>query len=267
MPRRPPRREWSTQPDIGAIESELTVKVEIWSDVACPWCYIGKRRFESALAQFAHQGEVEVTWRSFQLDPQAPTVPGKKVHEILAEKYGVSLGQAAAMNDRVSALAAVEGLEYHLDQTQYGNTFDAHRLVHLAAASGLQKQAEERLFQAYFTEGKALFDVPTLVELGSEIGIDVDEIRDMLSHDTYAEEVRSDERRADALGIRGVPFFAIDQRYGVSGAQPVQLFREVLERAWGDSHPLTVVAGDPQAEAEFCDGEGCTAGSVVEGEK
>ena len=244
------------------------MKVEIWSDVACPWCYIGKRRFESALGQFAHQGEVEVTWRSFQLDPQAPTVPGKKVHEILAEKYGVSLAQAAAMNDRVSALAAGEGLEYHLDHTQYGNTFDAHRLVQLAAASGLQQQAEERLFQAYFTEGKALFDIPTLVELGSEIGIDVDEVRDMLSHDTYADEVRSDERRADALGISGVPFFAIDQRYGVSGAQPAQLFSEVLERAWSDSHPLTVAdSGDPQAEAGVCDGESCATGGVVEGEK
>jgi predicted DsbA family dithiol-disulfide isomerase len=233
------------------------VKVEIWSDVACPWCYIGKRRFEAALAQFAHRDEVEVTWRSFQLDPQAPTEPGRRVNEILAEKYGVSLAQAAAMNDRVSTLAAGEGLEYHLDRAQYGNTFDAHRLIHLAASGGLQQQAEERLFQAYFTEGRALFDIPTLVNLGSEIGVNADEARDVLSHDTYAEAVRHDEQRAHALGINGVPFFAFDERYGVSGAQPAQLFLEVLEQAWDDSHPLTIVAGDAPEEGGVCDGETC----------
>ena len=159
------------------------MNVEIWSDVACPWCYIGKRRFESALAHFAHREQVEVTWRSYQLDPRAPHNPQKTVNEVLAQKYGVSLSQAAAMNERVSAIAAQEGLEYHLEQARYGNTFDAHRLIHLAATHGLQQEAEERLFKAYFTEGRALGDAGTLVQLVSELGIDGDEVHAVLSSD------------------------------------------------------------------------------------
>ncbi len=217
------------------------MKVEIWSDVACPWCYIGKRRFESALAHFAHREQVEVTWRSYQLDPGAPRDPGQTVNEILAQKYGVHLSQATAMNERVSAIAAQEGLEYHLGQAKYGNTFDAHRLIHLAATHGLQQEAEERLFQAYFTEGRALGDAETLVQLVSEIGIGADEARAVLGSDAYADEVRADEQRARAFGIGGVPFFAVDERYGVSGAQPTELFGEVLERAWAESHPLIQV--------------------------
>ncbi len=234
------------------------MKVEIWSDVACPWCYIGKRRFEAALAHFAHREQVEVTWRSYQLDPAAPHDPGKTVNEILAQKYGVSLSQAAAMNERVSAIAAQEGLEYHLEQTKYGNTFDAHRLIHLAATHGLQQEAEERLFKAYFTEGRALGSAETLVQIATEIGIDADEARAVLSSDAYADEVRADEQRARAFGVQGVPFFAVDEQYGVSGAQPAELFGEVLERAWAESHPLIQVGSITQDEAGSCDGESCT---------
>ena len=233
------------------------MKVEIWSDVVCPWCYIGKRRFESALAHFAHREQVEVTWRSYQLDPGAPRESGKTVNEILAQKYGVSLSQAAAMNERVSTIAAQEGLEYHLEQAKYSNTFDAHRLTHLAATHGLQQEAEERFFKAYFTEGRALGDTETLVQLVSEIGIDADEARAVLGSDAYANEVRADEQRARAFGISGVPFFAVDERYGVSGAQPTELFGEVLERAWAESHPLTKVVSATQDETGSCDGEGC----------
>src|ERR1700694_4439353 len=136
------------------IESELPMNVEIWSDVVCPWCYIGKRRFESALAEFAHRDAVKVTWRSYQLDPEAPRDSGKLVNEVLAQKYGVSLSQATAMNERVSGIAVQEGLEYHLEWAGYSNTFDAHRLIHLAATHGLQQEAEERFFHAYFTEGR-----------------------------------------------------------------------------------------------------------------
>jgi predicted DsbA family dithiol-disulfide isomerase len=233
------------------------MKVEIWSDVACPWCYIGKRRFESALAHFAHREQVEVTWRSYQLDPGAPRDPGQTVNEILAQKYGVHLSQAAAMNERVSAIAAQEGLEYHLGQAKYGNTFDAHRLIHLTATHGLQQEAEERLFKAYFTEGRALGDAETLVQLVSEIGIGADEARAVLGSDAYADEVRADEQRARAFGIGGVPFFAVDERYGVSGAQPAEVFGEVLERAWAESHPLIQVGSATQDEAGSCDGENC----------
>ena len=233
------------------------MKVEIWSDVACPWCYIGKRRSESALAQFAHRDQVEVTWRSFQLDPQAPRDSGQTVSEILARKYGVSLAQAEAMNGRVSALAAQEGLEYHLDKTQYGNTFDAHRLIHLAATRNLQDAVKERLFKAYFTEGARLDDAETLVRLVAEVGIDADEARAMLGTDAYADEVRADERRAQMLGIRGVPFFVIDEKYGVSGAQPSATLREVFEQAWAESHPLITVGGASEDDAGACDGDTC----------
>src|SRR5947199_8729882 len=148
--------------EMGKQKVSHPMNVEIWSDVACPWCYIGKRRFESAMANFAHRDEVEVIWRSYQLDPGAPRDPGKTVNEVLAQKYGMSLSQAAVMNERVSAIAAQEGLEYHLEQARYGNTFDAQRLIHLAATHGLQQEAEERFFHAYFTEGKALGDTETL---------------------------------------------------------------------------------------------------------
>ncbi len=233
------------------------MKVEIWSDVACPWCYIGKRRFESALAHFAHREQVEVTWRSYQLDPGAPRDPGKTVNEILAQKYGASLSQAAAMNERVSAIAAQEGLEYHLEHAKYGNTFDAHRLIHLAATHGLQHEAEERLFKAYFTEGRALGDAETLVQLASDIGIDADEARAVLRSDAYADEVQADKQRARAFGVSGVPFFAVDEKYGVSGAQSAELFGEVLERAWAESHPLIQVGSASQDDAGPCDGENC----------
>ena len=168
------------------------IKIEIFSDVACPWCYIGKRRFESALAEFGHSDQVEIVWRSYQLDPQAPRVSDRSVNEILATKYGMSKEQAAAANDRVSGLAAQEGLEYHMEKTQYGNTFDAHRVIQLAATHHLQDEAEERFFRAYFTEGAALGDTETLVKLGSEIGLDAEEIRGVLASDAYTKEVRAD---------------------------------------------------------------------------
>jgi predicted DsbA family dithiol-disulfide isomerase len=209
-------------------------------------------------AHFAHREQVEVTWRSYQLDPGAPRDPGKPVNEVLAHKYGVPLSQAAAMNERVSAIAGQEGLEYHLEHARYGNTFDAHRLIQLAATHGLQQEAEERLFKAYFTEGRALGDAETLVQLVSELGIDADEALAVLSSDAYADEVRADEQRARAFGIQGVPFFAIDEKYGVSGAQPAELLREVLERAWAESYPLIQISSATQDEAGSCDGESCT---------
>lgn len=235
---------------------EETMKVEIWSDVACPWCYIGKRRFESALAGFAHRDQVEVTWRSFQLDPEAPRASGRTVTEMLADKYGVSLSQAAAMNDRVAGIAAQEGLDYHLDQSQYANTFDAHRLIHLAAAHGLQEAMEERFFKAYFVEGAALGDHETLIGLATEIGLDAGEARTVLDSDAYADAVRADIRRARGFGISGVPFFAIDEKYGVSGAQPSAMFDAALEQAWADSHPL-IQMGAPESDGDMCEGDSC----------
>lgn len=237
-------------------EGEEPMKVEIWSDIACPWCYISKRRFESALAQFEHRDQIEITWRSYQLDPNAPRTSEKTVTEILEEKYGVSQKQAAAMNDRVSGIAAQEGLEYHLEQARYGNTFDAHRLIHLAATHHLQDEMKERLFKAYFTEGAGLGETETLVKLAVEIGIDADEARSVLTSETYANEVRADTQRAKRLGIGGVPFFVIDEKYSISGAQPSEVIREALLEAWTESHPLIRITGTTQ-DVGYCEGDSC----------
>jgi predicted DsbA family dithiol-disulfide isomerase len=230
------------------------MRVEIWSDVVCPWCYIGKRRFETALGRFAHREQVKVVWRSFQLDPSAPARSEGSLDELLAKKYGRSLAEAAAMNRRVTDQAAAEGLSYRLDLARPGNTFDAHRLIHVAAAHGLQDAAEERLMRAYFTEGVSIGDRERLVEISAEIGLDADEARAVLAGGQYAAEVEADLRRAAAFGITGVPFFVVDERYGISGAQPPELLLGALEQAWADSHPLTLVGSAADAA---CDDGSC----------
>jgi predicted DsbA family dithiol-disulfide isomerase len=219
----------------------MPLSVEVFSDVVCPWCYIGKRRFEAALARFAHAGEVEVTWRSFELDPDAPRDRQGPPAERLAEKYGVSLEEAQAMNARVSEAAAQDGLEYHLDRARGGNTFDAHRMIHLAAAHGLQDEAKERLMRAYFTEGEAIADPETLVRLIAEVGVDAAQARAALAGDAYADAVRADEELAGRMGVSGVPFFVLGRRYGVSGAQPPEALLQALEQAWEE------LAADPVA--------------------
>jgi predicted DsbA family dithiol-disulfide isomerase len=231
------------------------MKIEIWSDVVCPWCYIGKRRFEEALADFEHKDEVEVVWRSYQLDPSTPTKSGQSVTERLASKYGVSLQQAAAMNDRVTTIAAEVGLDYHLEHAKHSNTFDAHRLIHLGKKHGIQDAVKERLMKAYFVEGEAVGEVDTLVKLASDVGIDPGEARAALETNVFADDVRADEKRARMFGITGVPFFAIDEKFGISGAQPSEVFTEALEAAWTDSHRLVAV-GSSQG-AETCEGEAC----------
>ena len=232
------------------------MNVEIWSDVACPWCYLGKRRFESALANFAHRDEVNIIWRSYQLDPSAPRVSEEKVNQVLAKKYGMSIEEARAANNHLAALGTAEGLDYHFEDVQYSNTFDAHRLIHLAAAHNKQDAAKERFLKAYFTEGAAMGDHETLIKLVSEVGIDADEARSVLNGDTYADDVRADVRRARTFGVNGVPFFAIDEKYGISGAQPTEVFSQVLEQVWGESHPLIKVGNVQQAGV--CDDDSCT---------
>ncbi|HEY6692105.1 MAG TPA: DsbA family oxidoreductase [Solirubrobacteraceae bacterium] len=203
--------------------------VEIWSDVVCPWCYIGKRRFEAAVAQFPH--EVEHTWRSFELDRSAPPTREHGATEHLAAKYGMSLDQARASHAQMTELAAQEGLEYHFDKARGGNSFDAHRLIHLAAAHGRQDEAKERLMRAYFTEGVAIGDREALVALAADIGLDPDEARAVLDGDAYADAVRDDETLAHRIGINAVPFFVLNRRYGVSGAQPAEILVQALEKA------------------------------------
>jgi len=211
------------------------MKVEIWSDVVCPWCYIGKRRFETALARFDHAADVEVEWRSFQLNPAQPRGAREPLEESLARKMGGTVEQARAMNARVTELAAAEGLEYHFETYRVVNTFDAHRVMHLAKAHGLGTEAHERLLRAQLVEGEILEDHDTLVRLAAEVGLEVDETRRVLASDAYAADVEADMALARAFGAGGVPFFVIDRRYGVSGAQPAELFLEALETARRDA--------------------------------
>jgi predicted DsbA family dithiol-disulfide isomerase len=211
------------------------MQVEIFSDVVCPWCYIGKRRFEAALAGFPHRDDVAVTYRSFQLDPDAPAVSTQSIEQHLAAKYGRTLEQAREMNQRVTDLAAGVGLRFHLEKAQRANTFDAHRLLHLAAARGVQGELAERLLDAYFVRGAVVSDHAELTELAAAAGLDPAEAATVLQGDDYAEEVRADLALAGRFGISGVPFFVFDRTYGVSGAQESAVFAEVLERVWTEA--------------------------------
>jgi predicted DsbA family dithiol-disulfide isomerase len=228
------------------------MKVEIWSDVVCPWCYIGKRRFESALSRFAHSDEVDVRWRSFELDPAAPRERSGSGVEHLAAKYRVSRTQAQAMQDRVTEVAVLEGLDFRFDIARPGNSFDAHRVLHLGAERGCQDAAKERLMAAYFSEGEPIGDVGTLIRLAGEAGLDEGEVGDTLAGDAYAQAVRADETQARRFGISGVPFFVIDGAYGVSGAQPAELLLEVLDEARASSHQRS--AGSAASGASCDDG-------------
>jgi predicted DsbA family dithiol-disulfide isomerase len=210
------------------------MQVEIWSDVVCPWCYVGKRRFEQALAAFPHRDQVQVVWRSFELDPAAPAERSGPYAGHLAAKYGVPVERAQEMIDAMTATAAADGLDLRFDLARAGGTFDAHRMVHLAAETGRQDAVQERLMRATFTEGEPLGDRDTLVRLVAEAGLDPDRARTVLADDTYGDAVRADEQQARQLGISGVPFFAVDRTYGVSGAQPVEVLLQVLERAWAE---------------------------------
>ena len=179
--------------------------VEIWSDIACPWCFVGKRRFEAALAAFEHRDDVRVTWRSFELDPGAPPERAGDRAEHLASKYGSSVEQARAMQDQMTATAAGEGLDFHFETSRGGNTFDAHRLVHLAALHGRQDAMKERLMRGYLSEGELMSDHAALQRLAADVGLDADEVRDTLATDRFAAAVREDERTAAALGVSAVP--------------------------------------------------------------
>ena len=207
------------------------MKIEIWSDVVCPWCYIGKRRLEHALADFEHADEVEIVWRSFQLHPEAPAGEAIPTRQYLTSRFGP---QASQMTDRVAAIAREEGLDFDFDHALTVNTFDAHRLLHLAGAEGVQDRAKERLLRAHFSEGADLADPDTLVALMKEAGVSEDRARAAIENpDEYAKDVDRDIQEARALGANGVPFFVIDRKYGISGAQPAEVFRQALSTAHG----------------------------------
>ena len=228
------------------------MNVEIWSDIACPWCYIGKRRFEAALSRFEHADEVSVTWRSFELDPQAPPErPGDRaVH--LAAKYGSSVEQARRMQQQMTDVAAAEGLDFHFEIAREGSTFDAHRLLHLAALHGRQDALEERLMRAYLTEGELISDAATLERLAADVGLDAAAAREVLAGDAYAADVRADEDAATALGITAVPFFVVDRSIGAAGAQSPDVLLDLLRRGWEARPRLTMLA-----TGDSCGIDGC----------
>lgn len=225
------------------------MKVKVWSDVVCPWCYIGKRRFESALEQF--DGDVEVEWMSYELDPGAPTEPKLPLDEALARKYRTSVGEARSMMDRITDAAAEEGLDFDFSKAKGGNTFDAHRVIHFAKEEGLGDAMKERLLLAYFNQGLAIHDHEVLADLAAEVGLDREAAAAVLTDGTFGAEVRQEEAEAMEIGVRGVPFFVVEGRYGVSGAQTPETFLQVLQKAASESK-LQVVGG-----ADECGPDGC----------
>jgi len=236
------------------------MRIDVWSDVVCPWCYIGKRRLEEALA--ASGDTATVVWHSFQLDPSSTNDDPRDLATRLGEKYGRGREWGLQANAHVTEVAAEVGLEYHLDQAKPVNTVDAHRLLHLAhdlGASGevpadTQGRLKERLLKAYFTDGLPVGDHATLTELATEVGLPADRVREVLAGTTYTEEVAADQAQAVAYGANGVPFFVIDEKYGVSGAQPVEVFKEALSRARG---PVTLITAPAAGDDATCGPDGC----------
>ncbi len=232
------------------------MKVEIWSDIMCPFCYIGKRRFEEALGKFEDHNNIAIEWKSFQLDPTIQPAPGKNVYEYLAERKGISYEQSEQMHERVIAMAKDAGLEYNFDKAIIANSYDAHRLIQLAKKNKLGDAAEERLFKAYFTEGKDFGNHETLVQIGKEIGLDENKVRQALATNEFSNEVDADIYEAQQIGVRGVPFFVFNRRYAVSGAQASDTFLDVLNKSfaeWKKENPLQ--------RLNITEGEVCEPGS------
>ncbi|MFJ3025053.1 DsbA family oxidoreductase [Streptomyces tendae] len=232
------------------------MRVEIWSDIACPWCYVGKARFEKALAAFPHRDGVEVVHRSFELDPGRAKDDVQPVLTMLTAKYGMSQAQAQAGEDNLGAQAAAEGLDYRTRDRDHGSTFDMHRLLHLAKEQGRHEALLDAFYRGNFADERSVFnDDARLVELAVGAGLDAEEVRAVLADpDAYADAVRADEREAAQLGATGVPFFVLDRAYGVSGAQPAEVFTRALTQAWGERTPLKLVE---DGDAQVCGPDGC----------
>jgi protein disulfide-isomerase len=229
------------------------MKVEIWSDIICPFCYIGKRKFEAALARFPDNDKVELEWKSYQLSPDAVTNPEKNIHQYLAEHKGISLEQATAMNAQVAAMAKQAGLNYHFEKAIPANTMKAHQFAHFAKQYGKQNEAEEILFRSYFTDGKNIDDLSTLLQLGNEIGLDINELKTALENGSFEDEVGADIYEAFRIGVRGVPFFVFNRKYAVSGAQDSRTFLQTLETAFGEWRKANEVVKLEVAEGQSCD--------------
>ena len=217
------------------------MKVEIWSDIVCPFCYIGKRKFETALADFAGKDKVEIEWKSFQLDPEMDNKEGLNVHEYLGKRKGGTAADGKRMNDSMTAAAAEVGLQYDFDNGIINNTINAHRLLHWAKAAGLQNELKERIFKAYYTEGIDTADIAELVRLAKETGLDPVQARKVLEENLYVKEVLQDQQEAAELGVQGVPFYVFNRKYAVSGAQSSEVFAQVLNKALQEEQPALII--------------------------
>jgi len=231
----------------------VVMRIEIWSDVVCPWCYIGKRRLEQALAEFDHGDQVEVLYRSFELDPSAPQEAVETTVEALARKWGTDVAGARQAMARGDEVAAEVGLHFRHHDAPRARTIDAHRLLHLARDLGLQAELKEALLAAYFTRGESMGDHDVLRKAAADIGIDPARADEVLTTDQYADAVEADLREAVSLGATGVPFYVVDRKYGISGAQPTEVFAQVLDKAWSESHPTLDLTGG----ADACGPDGC----------
>lgn len=238
------------------------MKIDIWSDIVCPFCHLGRARLEQALEGFPHRDEVEIQWHSFELDRKAPAQSGESLAEHLAGKYGMTHEQADAEHESLAAQAKELGIDFNWRNAKPGNTFDAHRVFHFAEERGQGTEALDRLMRAYFTEGEPIGDRATLVRLAGEVGLDEAEVAAMLEGDEYGNHVRSDEATAQMIGVQGVPFFVFDRKYGVSGAQPVEVFTQALDQSWATRHEepepaMATGCGDGGCGNEACGGGVC----------
>jgi predicted DsbA family dithiol-disulfide isomerase len=229
------------------------VRIEIWSDVVCPWCYIGKRRLEEALETFAHRDEVEVVYRSFELDPTAPQVPVETTVEAMARTWGTDVAGAREAMARGDEVAAEVGLHFRHHDAPRARTVDAHRLLHLALEEGCQAELKEALLATYFLRGESMGDHEVLRKAAAEVGLDPARVDEVLAGKEYADAVLADIDQARAFGATGVPFYVVDRKYGISGAQPTEVFTRVLARAWDESHPVLDTVGG----AGVCGPDGC----------
>lgn len=230
------------------------MNIKIWSDIRCPFCYIGKRKFELALEKFQHKNAVKVDWKSFELDPHLKTEPDVKANDHLSEIKGISKEQASGMQEYVKNVAREVGLDFYPDKAVVANSFNGHRLIQLAKTKGLANEVEEALFKAHFVEGKNIDDMETLVAVGASVGLDERETAQMLASDTFTQEVRQDEMRARELGINGVPFFVLNDKYAVSGAQSPETFLDALKQTWMETEeekkPMIIKEGESCSAAD-----------------
>ena len=231
------------------------MKIEIWSDFACPFCYIGKTRFEKALNEFEHKDEVVITYKAYQLNPNSPKKMDGSAYEVFAKGHNMSVDDAKSRFKMFEQNAKTAGLTYNFDIVQMTNTFDAHRVAKFASTKNLEEKLTTRLMKAYFTDGKNLADHGTLIELSAEAGLDQEEVKTVLESSAYENEVKAQIEEARKVGVQGVPFFVINRKYGVSGAQEKEYFLQTLEQIWKEDHPLQTL--ESQDGGQSCDDEGC----------